>query len=326
VKRREFIALLGGTLIARPRSIMAQSSDVRRLGVLLVLPDDDALVLSLVTPFFQGLQELGWVDGRNIRIDYRWEADAERARVHVAELVGLKPDVILTDAVVAVKALQEESRSIPIVFVQIGSPVEAGLVSSIAHPGGKVTGFTREGPATGGKSLQMLKEIAPHITRVAVILSNAFAWAERIRAIEAVAAPMGVLTRPVEVHDAAEIDRAIDAFAIEPSGGLIVLPDFVSANHREQIIALADWHRLPAIYPNRIYVTDGGLISYGADQVGQFRRAASYVDRILKGADPADLPVQQPIKFELFINMKTAKELGLTVPQSLLVLADQVIE
>jgi putative ABC transport system substrate-binding protein len=304
---------------------MAQSSDgVRKLGILLVLPGNHALVESLVAPFLHGLQELGWTDGNNIRIDYRWpECDADRASVQAAELARLKPDVILTNAEDAVIALQQESRSIPIVFVQIISPFEFG-VSSIAHPSGKVTGFTREGPETGGKWLQMLKEIAPHVTRVAVVLSDAFAWA--VRSIEPVAAAMGVLTSPVQVHDAADIDRAIDEFAVEPNGGLIVPPGCTSSVHREQIIALAAWHGLPAIYGNRIYVTDGGLMSYGADLVGEYRRAASYVDRILRGADPADLPVQQPIKFELFINMKTAKELGLTVPPSLLVLADEVIE
>jgi putative tryptophan/tyrosine transport system substrate-binding protein len=271
---------------------------------------------------------LGWTDSRNVRIDYRWGgANPQRIRADAIELVGLKPDVILASSPLVLQALQQVTRNIPIVFIQITDPLGSGFVASMAHPGGNITGFTTGEFSMYGKSLEFLKEIAPQVTRVVVILNpeqtpQAWMW----RAIEAVAPSFRVQLTAARVHDSAEIEGAIDAFARESNGGLIVLPNVPTIAHRELIITLAAQHRLPAVYPLRFFVAGGGLISYGTDYIDQYRRAAGYVDRILKGEKVADLPVQAPTKYELVVNLKTAKALGLTVPDKLVALADEVIE
>ena len=271
---------------------------------------------------------MGWTDGRNVRIDYRWAAgDPERARTYAAELVRLKPDVILANTALALLPLKRETGTIPIVFTLIYDPVGSGFVASLAHPGGNITGFTLGDFSLGGKMLQVLREVAPQVSRVAVILNpnqppHVAIW----RAIEAVAPSFRVHLTASAVKDSAEIEPVIKAFAGEPNGGLVVLPSPITETHREHVIALAARHRLPAVYGFRSFIISGGLVSYGINTVDPFRRAALYVDRILKGAKPGDLPVQQPTKYELVINLKTAKALGLTIPQSLLQRADEVIQ
>ena len=281
-----------------------------------------------VTAFRQALRKLGWTDGRNVRLDYRWgSADAERIRAYAIELVGLKPDVILVSTSLALQPLQQETRSIPIVFAQITDPVGSGFVASLAYPGGNITGFTPAEFSMYGKSLEVLKEVAPHVTRVAVILNpDQIPQAGMWRAIEAAAPSFRVQLTAAGARNAAEIEHAIDAFARESNGGLIVLPSPVTEGNRKLIITMAARHRLPAVYAFRFFVTDGGLISYGVDLADQYRQAAAYVDRILRGEKPAELPVQQPTKFELVVNLKTAKAVGLDVPPPLLGRADEVIE
>ena len=308
----------------------AQPSErLRRIGVLLYLQEDDPEARTYVAAFLQGLQKLGWIVGRNVQIDYRWTAgDADRVRKYAAELVALAPDVILTAGSAHVGPLQQATRSVPIVFVQATDPVGAGLVNSLARPGGNATGFTNFELDISTKWLELLKQVAPRLTRVAVLRDPANpSGTGQFGAIQAVAPSFGVEeVRPVGLHDAGEIERGVTAFARESNGGLIVTPSGLAIAHREPIVKLAARHRLPAIYPFRYFVTDGGLISYGPDVVDQYRRAAGYVDRILKGTKPADLPVQQSMKFELAINLKTAKALGLTVPSMLLTSADTVIK
>jgi putative ABC transport system substrate-binding protein len=308
----------------------AQPSErLRRIGVLLYLQEDDPEARTYVAAFLQGLQKLGWIVGRNVQIDYRWTAgDADRVRKYAAELVALAPDVILTAGSAHVGPLQQATRSVPIVFVQATDPVGAGLVNSLARPGGNATGFTNFELDISTKWLELLKQVAPHLTRVAVLRDPANpSGTGQFGAIQAVAPSFGVEeVRPVGLHDAGEIERGVTAFARESNGGLIVTPSGLAIAHREPIVKLAARHRLPAIYPFRYFVTDGGLISYGPEVVDQYRRAAGYVDRILKGTKPADLPVQQSMKFELAINLKTAKALGLTVPSMLLTSADTVIK
>jgi len=277
----------------------------------------------------QGLQELGWTDGRNVRIDYRWAAaDADRYRTYAAELVALSPDVILSSASASVAALLQTTRTVPIVFVNVIDPVGAGYVARLARPGGNATGFTPFEYSLSGKWLELLKEIAPNLTRIAILRDPAIATGiGQYAVIQAMASPsFGAELSPIDVRNGGEIERDIAAFARESNGGLIVTSSSGAIVHRELIIMLAARHRLPAVYPFRFFVTSGGLISYGPDTTDQFRRAAGYVDRILKGEKAADLPVQAPTKYELAINLKTAKALGLTVPPSLLARADQVIE
>jgi len=272
---------------------------------------------------------LGWTDGRNVRIDYRWAAaDADRYRTYAAELVALAPDVILASASQSVAALQQITRTVPIVFVLVADPVGAGLVASLAHPGGNATGFTLFEYSLSGKWLELFKEIAPNLTRIAILRDAAItAGIGQYAVIQAMAPPsFGVELRPIDVRDAGEIERDVAAFARESKGGLIVTASSGATIHRELIIMLAARHRLPAVYPFRFFVTSGGLICYGPDLNDQYRRAAGYVDRILKGEKAADLPVQAPTKYELAINIKTAKALGLNVPPSLLARADEVIE
>ena len=276
--------------------------------------------------FAQGLQELGWTDGRNIRIEYRWSAgDAERTRVYAEELVALAPDVILAGNTSTVGPLQQATRAVPIVFAGVVDPVGAGFVDSLARPGGNTTGFTQFESGISGKWLELLKEVAPRVTRAAMLREVTIAGTGEFAAIQAVAPSLGVEVSPLGSRDAGEIEQGIAAFARSPNAGLIVA-NGAPIRHRELIISLAARHRLPAIYPYRFFVTIGGLVSYGPDRVDPFRRAAAYVDRILKGEKPGDLPVQAPNTYELVINLKTARSIGLTIPPSLLARADEVIE
>jgi putative ABC transport system substrate-binding protein len=328
IERREFITLLGGAA-AWPVVARAQQPErMRRIGVLVNLAADDPESTRRVVALGQGLQELGWIIDRNVRIDYRYGAgDAERIRKCVAELVALAPDVIITNGGSTVGAFQQATRTVPIVFVNVTDPVGGGYVASLARPGGNATGFTLFEYGTSGKWLELLKQIAPRVTRVAVMRDPSLtSGTGQLAAIQAVAPSFGVELSPVDLRDAGEIERAITAFARGSNDGLIVVANPTANVHRELIVTLAAQHRLPAVYPARFFVTDGGLISYAPDPIDEYRRAASYVDRILKGEKPADLPVQAPTKYETTINLKTAKALGITIPQALLVAADEVIE
>ena len=328
MKRRKFITLLGGTVIAWPPAARAQGERVRRIGVLMNLAADDAEGQARLAAFLQGLQEAGWAVGRNVRIDLRWGAgDADRFRKQAAELVALAPDVILASSLPVVGPLLHETRTVPIVFVQVVDAVGSGLVASLARPGGNATGFTSFEYGMSGKWVELLKEIAPGVTRVAVLRdTGSSSGFGQLGAIQSAASSFGMELTPVGVSDAGEIERGVSAFARAANGGVIVTGSTPAIVHRELIITLAARHRLPAVYGLRPFVTSGGLISYAPDSINPYRRAASYVDRILKGEKPADLPVQSPTKYDLVINLKTAKALGLTVPPSLLARADEVIE
>jgi len=301
---------------------------MRRVGVLQNLASDDPAEQARLMAFGQGLQELGWTIGRNVRIENRWSAgDPERIRRNTEEMVALAPDVILASGNAGVAPLLQATRTVPVVFVIVPDPVGAGFVDSLARPGGNATGFIAYEYGLSGKWLEVLKEIAPGVTRAAVIRDPALASGPgQFAAIQSIAPSLGVEVSPVNVRDAGEIERAITAFAHSPNGGLIVTGSALVGLHRHLIIALAARHKLPAVYVERTYVAAGGLVSYGSDFLDQYRRAASYVDRILKGEKPADLPVQQPTKYELVINLKTAKALGLDIPPTLLARADEVIE
>jgi putative tryptophan/tyrosine transport system substrate-binding protein len=328
MRRRKFITLLGGASVW-PLTALAQQHDRKRgIGVLMALAADDPAGQARFVAFIQALQELGWTDGRNVRIDTRWAAgDADRFRRYATELVALTPDVILASGGTGVGALLQVSRTVPIVFTQTQDPVGAGYIDSLAQPGGNATGFTNQEYGASGKYLELLKEIAPRIARAAVLRDPTIPQGiGQFGAMQAVAPSLGVELRPIDVRDASEIERAVTAFARSANGGLIVTGSSLTALHRDLIITLAARHKLPAVYWERFFVTNGGLISYGADSIDPHRRAAGYVDRILKGEKPADLPVQAPVKYELAINLKTAKVLGLSVPQSLLARADEVIE
>ena len=325
-RRREFITLLGGAAAAWPLSTRAQER-VRRIGVLMNLAADDPEGQARIAAFAQGLKQLGWTDGRNMRIDIRSAAgNADDARKYAAELVALAPDVILASGGAPMGPLLQATRTVPIVFAIVPDPVGAGFVNSLSRPGGNATGFMQFEYSLSGKWLELLKQITPSVTRAAVIRDAANpAGSAQFAAIQAVASPLGVEVSPVNVRDAAEIERSVTAFARSSNGGLIATGGRAIA-HRELIINLAARHRLPAVYPYRLFVTSGGLTSYGPDLTDQYRRAASYVDRILKGEKPADLPVQAPTKYETVINLKAAKALGLTLPPALLARADEVIE
>jgi ABC-type uncharacterized transport system substrate-binding protein len=329
MKRREFIALLGGAA-AWPLAARAQQTvRVRRIGVLAAYAENDPEAQVRVVAFRQALQGLGWTEGRNIAMEYRWGAgDAGRARTFVAELVSLKPDVILAHGTPALTALYEATRTIPVVFVSVIDPVGAGTVQSLARPGANITGFSTFEPEIGGKWLELLKEIAPGLKRVAGVTDPAFrGFAGVWRAIEAMAPRFGLQVTSVSFQAPTDdLESAVAAFAREEGGGLIVVPTALNALHRHRIFSVAAQNRLPAIYAFRFYATDGGLMSYGIDTVDLFRRGASYVDRILKGENPGELPVQAPTKFELVINLRTAKALGLDVPVQLQQLANEVIE
>jgi putative ABC transport system substrate-binding protein len=328
MRRREFITLIGGSM-AWPLAARAQPArPVRLIGVLMNYAETDPVSQSLVAAFAQGLQQLGWTIGQNVQIDYRWGGGgAEARRKRAAELVALAPDVILAHSSAALAPLLQVTRTVPIVFTVVADPVGAGYVEGLARPGGNATGFTNFEYGIAGKWLELLKEIAPGVTRVAVLRETAIAAGPaQFGALQGSASSLGVELRPVDVRDADEIERAIAAFAQGSNSGLIVTGSPAAVFHRELIISLAARHQLPAVYNNRVYAGSGGLISYGPDFVDQFRRAAGYVDRILKGEKPADMPVQASTKYELVINLKTAKALGLKIPPTLLARADEVIE
>jgi putative tryptophan/tyrosine transport system substrate-binding protein len=328
MKRREFITLLGGVAAAWPIAARAQQGErVRRIGVLHTIAANDADGQARNTAFLQGLQQLGWTDGRNVRIETRWSADADRIRSYVAELVAVAPDVILASGSATVGPLLQATRSVPIVFTNVPDPVGAGFVNSLARPGGNATGFILLEYATSAKWLELLKQIAPGVTRVAVLRDPAItAGIGYFGAIQAVAPSLGVDVAPVNVRDASEIEREVTAFARSSNCGLVVTGSALAVFHKGLIISLAARHKLPAVYFERLFVVAGGLISYGPDVVEQYRSAAGYVDRILKGEKPADLPVQAPTKYDLVINLKTAKALGLDLPATVLARADEVIE
>jgi putative ABC transport system substrate-binding protein len=327
MRRRQVIGLLGGA-VAWPLAARAQQSDrVRRIGVLLTLPADDTEGRARLAAFKQGLEQLGWSEGRNLQIDTRW-ATADNVHRQAADLATVAPDGLVgAGGIITAAALLQATRTVPIVFVIAIDPVGAGLVASLARPGGNATGFTIYEYGMSGKWLELLKQIAPGVTRVAVLRDPAIASGiGQFGAVQAVAPSLGVELSPIDVRDAGEIDRAVTAFARGSNGGLIVTASASTTRHRQTIIALAARHRLPAVYSARYHVAAGGLISYGPDVIDQFQRAAGYVDRILKGEKPADLPVQAPTKFELVINLKTAKALGLTVPPALLASASEIID
>jgi len=328
IRRRKFLATLGGAVAAWPLAARAQQPDrVRRIGVLITLAADDPEGQARVAAFRQGLQQLGWTGGHDVQIETRWATSNIEARKHAAELVALAPDLILATGSPTVAALQQATRSVPIVFVNVADPVGAGFVDGLARPGGNITGFALYEYSMSGKFLELLKEIAPRVTRVAVLRDPAIAAGSgQLGVIQALAPSFGVELTPIGVREPGEIERGISAIAHGPNGGVIVTGSPLAVIHRELIIALAARHRLPAVYFYRFFVREGGLISYGPDSIDPYRRAAGYVDRILKGEKPADLPVQAPTKYELAINLKTARTLGLDVPATLLARADEVID
>jgi putative ABC transport system substrate-binding protein len=329
MKRREFITLLGGAAAAWPLAARAQQPErMRRIGVLLPARADDAEFQARVGAFLQGLALLGWTIGRNVRIDIRWAGGtAADIRRHAAELAALKPDIILANGSSTVGPLLQVTRSVPIVFPIMVDPVGAGFVDSLARPGGNATGFMNFEYSISAKWLELLKEIAPSVTRAAILRdATKPSGTGQFGVIQAMAPTLRMEVQPVNMRNAGEIERAVAAFARFPNGGLILTASALAAVHRDLIIKLAAQHKLPAVYYERFFVAAGGLISYGSDYIDQFRRAAGYVDRILKGEKPADIPVQAPTKYELVINLKTAKALGLTVPPSLLARANEVIE
>ena len=329
MKRRAFITLLGGAAAAWPLAARAQQADrMRRIGALIAYAEGDSEAQAWFAAFREQFQKLGWTEGLNIRIDTRWATDVESRQRFAKELVALRPGAILAHTTAATVAVQEETGTIPIVFVQVADPIGSGLVASLPRPGGNITGFMTMEPAMAGKWVELLKEIAPRVTRVASLFNpttapyvgaylNHFQAAARSFAVEAIPAP---------VHNRSELESIVATQAHDPSGGLIVMPDPSMTTYREEIIALADRYRLPVVSPYRYYTELGALLSYGNDVRDNYRRAATYVDRILKGEKPSDLPVQIPVKFELVINLKNAKALGITVPPTLLARADEVIE
>ena len=329
MRRREFITALGGAAAAWPLAARAQQPErVRRIGVLTGTAADDPDAQARQAAFVQGLQQLGWTDGHNVRIDTRWAAgNAADLRKYAAELAALAPDVILVSGSASVEPMLQATRTVPIVFTIVPDPVGAGFVDSLARPGGNATGFMMFEYNLSGKWLELLKQVAPSVTRAAVIRDASItAGVGQFAVIQSVAPSVGVDVSAVNMRSATEIERAVAAFAREPNGGLILTASALATIHRDLIVTLAARHKLPAVYISRFFVTGGGLIPYGPDFVDQFRRAAAYVDRILKGEKPADLPVQAPTKYELVINLKTAQALGLEIPQTLLARADEVIE
>ena len=329
MRRREFIGLLGGAAAAWPLPVRAQQPErMRRIAVLLPATSDNLDYQTWIGSFLQGLQQSGWTIGRNVQIDTRWAtANAAAVRRHAAELVALAPDVILAHGAMSVGPLLEATRTVPIVFPIVADPVGAGFVDSLARPGGNATGFMNIEYSMGGKWLELLKEIAPGVTRAAVLRDTANPTGiAQFGVIQTMAPSLRVEVTPVNIRDAPEIERAIAAFARSSNGGLVVTPSGSASLHRDLIVTLAARHKLPAVYFERAFVAAGGLVSYGADFVDLYRQAASYVDRILRGEKPADLPVQAPTKLQLVISLKTAKALGLTVPPQLLARADEVIE
>jgi putative ABC transport system substrate-binding protein len=329
IARRKFLATLGGAAAAWPLAARAQQGErMRRIGVLMSTAADDPVGKARRAAFLQGLQQFGWTEGHNVRIDYRWAAaGADRFRSYAAELVALAPDVIVATGAPGTGPLLQATRTVPIVFVNVADPVGAGYVDSLARPGGNATGFITFEYGLSGKWLELLKEIAPRVTRAGILRDAALtSGTGQFAAIQSVAPTLGVEVSPINLRNVDEIERAVAAFARTANGGLIVTGSALAIVHRDLIVASAARHKLPAVYWNRTPVADGGLISYGPDLIDQYRSAAGYIDRILKGEKPADLPVQAPTKYELVINLKTAKALGLEVPATLLARADEVIE
>ena len=328
MRRREFIMLLSCAAAIRPLAARAQQPErVRRVGVLVGLAENDPEMKERIAGFRQGLEKLGWAEGSNLRIDYRFAPAGAQARLLARELIALQPDVILTQSTPATAAMQQETRTIPIVFASVADPIGSGFVASLSRPGGNLTGLLQYEEGITGKWLAMLKQIAPNLTRAALVANpRTAAFDYFLQSAKAVAPSLAIDLVPTPVDNAADIERAIKTFAREPNGGLVLPPDTSTVVHRNLIIALAAQHRLPAVYAIRVFVAAGGLMYYGTDFVDLSRQGASYVDRILRGAKPADLPVQTPTKFETVVNRKTAKALGLTVPPGLLIAADEVIE
>jgi putative ABC transport system substrate-binding protein len=328
MNRREFITLIGAAA-AWPLAARAQQpSGMRRIGVLMDLAENDPEGEARIAAFLQGLAQLGWTDGRNVRIDTRWGAgDADRTRRQAAELIALAPDVILATGTPSLGPLLQATRTVPIVFMLVVDPVGGGFVDSLARPGGNATGFTIFEYSLSAKWLELLKQVTPRVTRVGVLRDPAVSsGTAQFGAIQSVAPSLGAEVSPINLRDSPEIERAVAAFARSANGGLIVTASTLANVHRDLIVTLAARHKLPAVYSARYFVMGGGLMSYGPDRIDQSRRAAGYVDRILKGEKPADLPVQAPTKYELVVNLKTAKAIGLTLPPGILALADEVIE
>ena len=328
MKRREFITFIGGAAAAWPVAARGQQGErVRRIGMLLGFAESDPESPSRLSAFRHGLDRLGWKEGQNARIEYRWGAgDPTRMRAHAKELIGTSPEVLVAESTPATAALQVETQTTPIVFLQAGNPVGSGFVTSFARPGGNLTGFTNYVPSMGSKWMELLKEIAPGLARAAALFNPKTHTGQYWGVLEAAAQSLNVKFTKAAVEDAAEIRQAIENLAGEPSGGLLVMPDSFTLSHRGTIVALTARYHVPAIYAFKVFPVSGGLISYGMSLVAVYRDAASYVDRILRGEKPGDLPVQAPTKFELVINLKTAKALGLTVPLIMQMTADEVIE
>jgi putative tryptophan/tyrosine transport system substrate-binding protein len=330
MKRREFISLLGAAAAAWPLAVRAQpTGGMRKIGVLMALADGDPGGQAEVDALRQGLREHGWIEGRNVHVDYRWPGgDIERARAFAKEVVGFKPDVLMARSTPATLALKAETGTIPIVFVSVAEPTSSGLVVSLARPGGNITGFTNFEASIGGKLLELLQEVSPSLKRAAFIYNpNTAPYAQSyLRSAEAAATVLGVESVPSPVQNDADIETVLTTLARAPGGGLVGIPDTFLQQRRELIIALVDRYRLPAIYATRVWAPSGGLMAYAVDTLDLIRRAAGYIDRILKGAHPGELPVQQPNKYELVINLKTAKAQGLQASDKLLALADEVIE
>jgi putative ABC transport system substrate-binding protein len=327
MRRRDFITLLGGAATAWPLAGRAQQSAIRQIGVLMGFAESDHGAQSGLAGFREELRKLGWMEGRNIEIDTRW-ATAESMQSFAKELVALQPDFILTSSTPATAAVLQQTHIIPIIFVMVSDPVGSGFVASLPRPGGNVTGFTAIEGSLGGKWVELLKEIAPHVARVVLLFNPAMApYAEYyLHPFKVAAASLGVEAIVAPVHDSSELESVVTTQAREPNSGLIIMPDAFIIGYRAEITSLAARYRVPAVYWSRFFAEFGGLISYGPNGVDEYRRAASYADRILKGATPSELPVQAPIKFELVINLKTARTLGLDVPPMLLARADEVIE
>jgi putative ABC transport system substrate-binding protein len=330
MNRRDFITLLSGAAVAWPLAVRAQQAEgVRRIGLLMAFAESDPEGQTFAAAFREGLQKLGWTEGRNIRIDARWAAgDAEAMQRLANELVALQHDLILSPTTPTTAALLQQTRTIPIVFVNVADPIGSGFVANLSRPGGNITGFTTMEPTIAGKWLELLKEIAPGVARVALLFNPATAtyFDIYLKPFKAAALTFGVEAIAAPVHDSSDIESVLAAQARDSNGGLVVVPDAFLNAHREAITSLAARYRLPAVYPHRIFPDTGGLLSYGNALIDNYRRAASYVDRILKGEKPSELPVQIPVKFELVINLKTANTLGLEVPLFLQQRADEVIE
>ena len=329
MRRREFIGLLGSAAAAWPLAARAKPAErMRRIGVLMGYPDGDRQAQANVTALLQGLQNLGWIEGRNLQSNYRWAGgDPDKARIFARELIATTPDVMVTSTNQVTRILQQETQTIPIVFAFVGDPVGSGFVASLAHPGRNITGFANFENSIGGKWVELFKEIAPRAGRVGFVFNpDAAPNVGFFHAAEAAAPSLGIKLFALAVRDASDVEQAVAAFASEPDGGLIVAPHAVTLGNRKLLIELAARYRLPAVYSDRSFVESGGLASFGNNSADLFRRAATYVDLILKGENPADLPVQLPTKFELIVNLKAAEMLGLAIPESFLIRADAVIE